>query len=64
MKPRYVKMTKPEKKLVKQLTAVVTRQSLLEQAQRQAVREGIGHIHLAHGYPLRDKKLGGQCRHR
>jgi hypothetical protein len=33
MKPRYVKMTKPEKKLVKQLTAVVTRQSLLEQAQ-------------------------------
>jgi hypothetical protein len=30
IKPRYVKMTKPEKKLVKQLTAVVTRQSLLE----------------------------------
>jgi hypothetical protein len=32
MKPRYVKMTKPEKKLVKLLTAVVTRQSLLDDA--------------------------------
>jgi hypothetical protein len=28
MKPKYVKMTNPEKKLVKQFTAVVTRQSL------------------------------------
>lgn len=36
MKPRYVKMTKPEKKLVKLLTAVVTRQSLLADA-REAI---------------------------
>lgn len=30
MKPKYVKITKPEKKLVKQFTAVVIKQSLQE----------------------------------
>lgn len=40
MKPKYVKITKPEKKLVKQFTAVVIRQSLQKKMFKSSIAIG------------------------